>query len=48
MTQRRRFIILVLVALAVMGTFMLKDGNEATSVTEEQDLPVLLDLSMET
>lgn len=48
MTQRRRFIILALVALAVIGTFMLKGGNEVTSVTEEQDLPVLLDLSMET
>jgi len=33
-TQRRRFIILALVALAVIGTFMLKGGNEVTSVTE--------------
>lgn len=48
MTNRRRLVILAIVALAVIATFMFKDRDETTSVSEQKDLPVLLDLSMET
>lgn len=48
MTDRKRLVILAVVALAVIATFMLKNRDETTFVSEKKDLPVLLDLSMET
>jgi len=49
MDKKTKIIILAIVALAVIATFMLKEKDTGENIISEQkELPVLLDLSMKT
>jgi len=49
MDKKTRIIILAIVALAVIATFMLKEKDtDENIISEQKELPVLLDLSMKT